>query len=127
MLGVKVKNVTFSKEYSEAELYEAIKNHPFSAGEPSLTKHGMATIITFPALDRQNQVWIKKAGFKERSAKFSVQKSSQQAGVGNMAGNMVLNELTGGLFGLFSAVGKNVKKCEQLVEDTAKELTAMNL
>ena len=126
MLGVKVKNVTFSKEYSEAELYEAIKNHPFSAGEPSLTKHGMATIITFPALDRQNQVWIMKAGFKERSAKFSVQKG-EQAGVGKMAGNMVLNELTGGLFGMFSVVGKNVKKCEQLVEDTAKELTAMNL
>ena len=30
MLGIKVKNVTFSKEYSEAELYEAIKDHPFT-------------------------------------------------------------------------------------------------
>ena len=53
MLGIKVKNVTFSKEYSEAELYEAIKDHPFTAGKPELAKHGMATIIVFPPLDRQ--------------------------------------------------------------------------
>jgi len=126
MLGIKVKNITFSKEYSLEELYEAIKDHQFSAGEPSLTKHGMATIITFPALDSQNQVHVMKVGFKERSAKFSVQKG-ERAGVGNMAGNMVLNELTGGLFGMFGVAGKTVKKCEQLVEDTAKELQAMNL
>ena len=127
MLGIKVKNVTFNKEYSIEELYETIKNRSFSAGEPSLTKHGMATIITFPPLNRQNQVWIMKVGFKEQSANFSVQKG-EQAGVGNMAGNMVLNELTGGLFGLFGgATGKIVKKCEQLVEATAKELEAMNL
>lgn len=126
MLGIKVKNLTFSKEYSLEELYEAIKNHPFSAGEPSLTKHGMATIITFPPLNRQNQVRIMKVGLKERSAKFSVQKG-EQAGVGKMAGNMALNELTGGIFGLFSVAGKTVKKCEQLVEATAKELAAMNL
>ena len=44
-----------------------------------------------------------------------------------MAGNMVLNELTGGIFGLFGAVGKNVKNCEQLVEATAKELSNMSL
>lgn len=126
MLGIKVKNVTFNKEYSLEELYEAIKDHQFSAGKPSLTEHGMATIITFPPLNRQNQVWIMKVGLKERSAKFSVQKG-QQAGVGNMAGNMVLNELTGGIFGMFGVAGKTVKKCEQLVEDTAKELQAMNL
>ena len=126
MLGIKVKNVTFNKEYSIEELYETIKNRSFSAGEPSLTKHGMATIITFPPLNRQNQVWIMKVGFKEQSAKFSVQKG-EQAGVGNMAGNMVLNELTGGIFGLFGAVGKNVKNCEQLVEATAKELSNMSL
>lgn len=126
MFGVKVKNVTFSKEYSVEELYEAIKNHSFSAGEPSLTKHGMGTIITFPPLNRQNQVWILKVGFKERSAKFSVQKG-QQAGMGKAVGNMALDELTGGIFGMFSVFGKTVKKCEQFVEDTAKELTAMNL
>ena len=126
MLGIKVKNITFNNEYSVEDLYEAIKNHPFSAGEPSLTKHGMATIITFPPLDRQNQVWIMKIGFKERSAKFSVQKG-EQAGISKMAGNMVLNELTSGIFGMFGAVGKTVKKCEQLVEATAKELAAMNL
>lgn len=126
MLGIKVKNVTFSKEYSLEELYEAIKNHPFSAGEPSLTKHGMATIITFPPLDRQNQVWIMKTGLKERSAKFSIQKG-QQAGMDKAVGNMALDEVTGGIFGMFSVFGGTVKKCEQLVEATAKELAAMNL
>lgn len=126
MLGVKVKNVKCKNEYTLEEFYDAIKGQRFSAGTPSLTKHGMSTVITFPPLDRQNQVWIMKTGLKERSSKFSVQKC-EQAGVGNMAGNMALNELTGGLFGFFSVVGKNVKKCEQLVEATATELEAMNL
>ena len=40
MLGVKVKNVKFKNEYSIQELYEKIKNEKFSAGTPSITKHG---------------------------------------------------------------------------------------
>ena len=42
-------------------------------------------------------------------------------------GNMALDEVTGGIFGMFSVFGGTVKKCEQLVEATAKELAAMNL
>ena len=126
MLGVKIKNVKCKNEYTLEEFYDAIKDQRFSAGIPSLTKHGMATVITFPPLDRQNQVWIMKVGLKERSSKFSVQKC-EQAGIGNAAGNMAINELTGGIFGLFGAVGKNFKKCEQLVEATANELETMNL
>ena len=86
----------------------------------------MATIITFPPLDRQNQVWIMKTGLKERSAKFSIQKG-QQAGMDKAVGNIALDEVTGGIFGMFSVFGGTVKKCEQLVEATAKELAAMNL
>ncbi|MGB4933686.1 MAG: hypothetical protein WBO64_00300, partial [Ruminococcus bromii] len=56
--GVKVKNIKTKNTYSIESLYEAIKDKNFSAGVPSLTKHGMATVITFPALDSQNQVWI---------------------------------------------------------------------
>ena len=49
MLGVKVKNVKFKNEYSIQELYEKIKNEKFSAGTPSITKHG-------PAGDRKSVV-----------------------------------------------------------------------
>ena len=111
MLGVKIKNVRCKNEYTLEEFYNAIKDQRFSAGNPSLTKHGMSMVITFPPLDRQNQVWVMKAGLKERSSKFSVQKC-EQAGIGTAAGNMAINELTGGIFGLFGVVGKNVKKCE---------------
>ncbi len=127
MLGVKVKNVKFNNEYSIKELYEKMKNEKFSAGIPSISKHGAAEIITFPPLDSQNQVWVMKIGFGEKSSKYSVQKSSQAAGVGTMAGNMVLNEVTGGIFGMFGVFGKKVKQCEQLVEATASELEALNL
>ena len=72
MLGVKVKNIKFKNEYTLEELYNAIKDQSFSAGTPSLTKHGMNVVITFPPLDRQNQVWIMKVGLKERSSKFSI-------------------------------------------------------
>lgn len=126
MLGVKIKNVKFKKEYTSEDLYNAIRDQRFSAGTPSLTKHGMNVVITFPPLDRQNQVWVIKTGLKERSSKFSVQKC-EQAGLGNAATNMAINELTGGIFGIFSGFGKNVKKCEQLVETTAKELETMDL
>lgn len=126
MLGVKIKNVKFKKKYTSEDLYNAIRDQRFSAGTPSLTKHGMNVVITFPPLDRQNQVWVIKTGLKERSSKFSVQKC-EQAGLGNAATNMAINELTGGIFGIFSGFGKNVKKCEQLVETTAKELETMDL
>jgi hypothetical protein len=122
--GVKVKNIKTKGSYSIEEFYEAIKDTAFSAGEPSLTKHGVATVITFPALDRQNQVWIMAAGGK--GTKFSIQKS-QQAGMGTTVGNLALDEVTNGFFGLGGMVGNNVKECERLVEETAKELDAIGL
>ncbi|MEG1560330.1 MAG: hypothetical protein RRY79_04660 [Clostridia bacterium] len=125
-LGVKVKTIKTEKKYTLDEFFEAIKEESFAAGIPSMTKHGPTTVITFPALDSQNQVWIIKCGFGERVQKFSIQKS-QQAGVGNMAANMALDELSGGFFGAKSIVGKNAKQCEQLVETTFKELEALNL
>lgn len=128
MLGVKVKNIKTQNEYTIETLYEAIKDKTFSAGVPSLTKHGLATIITFPALDRQNQVWVMSTSLNpsKPGQKFSIQKS-EAAGVGNMAGNMVIDSLTGGLFGWGSIAGKNAKRCEELVELTAKELESFGL
>jgi len=128
MLGVKVKNVKFQNSYTIETLYDAIKDKSFSAGMPSLTKHGLATIITFPALDRQNQVWLMSTalGAGKATQKFSIQKS-EAAGVGNVAGNMAIDAVTKGLFGWGKMVGGNAKRCEELVELTAKELEAMNL
>lgn len=122
-LGVKIRSVKTKRTYTIEELFEAIKDEAFTAGTPELTKHGMATIITFPALDRQNQVWV-MMGMK--GDKISIQKS-QAAGVGNTAGNLALDAVTDGIFGLGSMVGSNSKRCEQLVEATAKELEALGL
>lgn len=124
--GVKIKKVKTSQKYTIESFYEAIKDKKFSAGEPSLTKHGLATIITFPALDRQNQVQILPFGFGKETQSFQVQKA-EAAGVDNVIGNAVLDKVTGGLFGFGSVAGKTVKECEKLVEATAKELEEMSL
>jgi len=128
MLGVKVKTVKTQKGYTINELYEAMKDKTFSAGVPSLTKHGLAYIVTFPALDRQNQVWVCSTalGNDKPSQKFTIQKG-EAAGVGNMVGNQLLDDLTGGIFGWGKMVGKNSKRCEELVDLTAKEMEALNL
>mgnify|MGYP003227504037 CR=1 FL=1 len=112
-LGVKIKNIKTNNSYTIESLYEAIKDVA-------------ATIITFPALDSQNQVWIMKSGFSKESQKFSIQKS-EEAGLGNTAKNMALDSLTNGIFGFGSMLGGNAKKCEQLVDATAKELSKLNL
>jgi hypothetical protein len=126
-LGIKIKNVTLKNEYTIETLYEAIKDKTFSAGVPELTKNGLAYIITFPAIDRQNQVWVMMGGIGSKpTKKVSIQKS-QKAGMGNLVGNMALDQLTGGFFGLGGIAGKNTKACERLVEATAKELSAMDL
>ena len=88
--GVKIKSIKTKNSYSIESFYEAIKDKKFTAGEPSLTKHGMALIITFPPLDSQNQVWIVKSGFNKESNKFSVQKA-EQAGLDNAAANTMIN------------------------------------
>lgn len=128
MLGVKVKTVKTKNEYTIEEFYDAIKDHSFSAGAPALTKHGLTTIITFPPLDRHNQVWIiPVVGFKKNSTtKFQVSKNDV-AGAGNAAVNMALNDLTGGLTGLRGIAGKNTKSAEKLVELTVQELDALQL
>ena len=125
-LGIKIKNVKFKNKYTVQELYEAIKHKDITAGAPELTKLGLAYIITYPALDDQNQVWVMAAGFGKSTNKYSIQKQDR-AGVGNLAKNMALNSVTNGCYGIGGMAGDNVKKCEQLVVDTAKELEAMDL
>ena len=61
-LCVKINNIKAKNSYSIESFYKAIKDKHFSAGVPSLTKYGAASVITFPAIDSQNQVWIMKNG-----------------------------------------------------------------
>ena len=70
--GVKTKNIKTQNSYTIESFFDAIKDKEFTAGTPSLTKHGMATVITFPALDSQNQVWIMKSvsARKRRNSQF---------------------------------------------------------
>ena len=68
--GIKTKNIKTQNSYTIESFFDAIKDKEFTAGTPSLTKHGMATVITFPALDSQNQVWIMKSGFGQGNAEI---------------------------------------------------------
>jgi len=124
--GIKIKSVKTKNAYTLEELYEQIKDKPFTAGTPEYTKHGAAYIITFPALDDHNQVWIIQGGFKQPTNKWSVQKQDR-AGLGNLIGNTVAAGLTRGMSDSRGVFGSNVKMCEKLVEETAKELDALGL
>lgn len=124
--GVKIRRIETNRAYSIERLYEAIRGKTFTAGEPSLTRHGLASIVTFPALDRQNQVQILPVGLKQETRKFQIQKA-EAAGGGNMIGNIVLEQLTDGLFGLGQVVGEHAKRCEELVDITARELEMIHL
>ncbi|MCQ2495670.1 MAG: hypothetical protein MJ131_03660 [Lachnospiraceae bacterium] len=122
MFGVKIKTVKTNVDCSIEEFYELIKDKTFSAGQPSLTKHGFANVITFPALDRNNQVWIMKGG----KNKWSIQKQ-EEAGVGNAVKNAALDGLTKGWSSIGGMFGSKAKEAEKLVEATASELEALGL
>lgn len=118
MMGVKIVKLNLKGNFATLEeLYEAIKDIKFEAGQASIVKHGFANVIVFPELDRNNQVWITGA-----KGKFQIQRSAEVAGVGNMVKNAVLDELTDGLTSLTGAFGNKKKRCMELVEITAKEI-----
>jgi hypothetical protein len=50
-LCVKINNIKANNSYSIESFYKAIKDKHFSAGVPSLTKYGAASVITFPAIN----------------------------------------------------------------------------
>lgn len=124
--GFKIKAVKTKEKYTLEELYLKIKDVDFTAGKPEWTKNGMAYVITFPALDRNNQVWILPAGMGKTNNKFNVQKQ-QAAGVGNAAKNAALGVLTDGLTDLSAGFGGHSKRCEELVDITVEELDALGL
>jgi 16S rRNA U1498 N3-methylase RsmE len=126
MLGVQIKHLKTKNKYTIEELYEAIKDKQFSAGVPTLTKHGFTQLIAFPPLDRQNQVQIVSFKMKGQAQTFQIQKA-EAAGIDNMLGNMAINNLTGGLFRWKQIAGNTAKQCEELVKLTLKELEALDL
>lgn len=106
MLGVKTAKLNLKGNYDSVEqLYEAIKEIKFEAGMPACVKHGFNTVIVFPELDRNNQVWIMNSG----KGKFQVLRSAEVAGVKNVIKNGVLDELTDGWSGMSAAFGNKKK------------------
>ncbi len=124
--GFKIKKVKLQNEYTLEELYEKIKDTEFAAGKPAFVKHGFANIIAFPALDSHNQVQILPGSLKKQSNAFQVLKA-EAAGLDNMVGNIAMDELTDGLLSIRGVLGKNAKKIETLVEETAAQLGEMGL
>jgi hypothetical protein len=125
--GVKIKSFKTNNAYMIEELYEAIKDKEFTAGPPSLTKHGLAYITPFPPLDDNNQVWVMPGQMKKGPfTKWSVQKQ-RIAGVSNMVANMIVDDLTGGANNASSFIGKKAKDTEKLVDITTEELEALGL
>lgn len=125
-LGIKVEKFETKDSISIDALYELIKDVKFDAGTPSLVKHGLNNIIAFPKIDRENQVWI-----IGKNGKFSVQRSTVIAGVGEMIKNTVtadiLDSVTGGVTGLISTFGSPKKTCMALVDKTVETIKALNL
>lgn len=118
MMGVKNVKLELKGNYASlAELLDAMKDVKFEAGVPELTKHGIGSVIVFPPVDRNNQVWITGA-----KGKFTVMRSAEVAGLGNMAKNAILDSLTDGLSSMSAAFGNKKKRCMELVDITVKEI-----
>lgn len=124
--GFKLKSVKTRNAYTVQGLFEQIKDVEFEAGFPSLTKHGATWIITFPALDSNNQVWIIPGQIKKQCTKWTVQKS-QEAGLANTVVNEAIGDLTDGLTKLSGVIGDNAKLIEKHVESVAKQLDDLGL
>ena len=123
MLGVKSVKLELKGNYASLEeLLEAMKDVKFEAGVPEITKHGFNTLIVFPPLDRNNQVWITGA-----KGKYTVMRSTEVAGLGNVAKNAALEMLTDGWSNLSAAFGDKKKRCMELVEITANEIKAAGI
>jgi hypothetical protein len=123
MFGVRVEKLNLKENYpTMKDLYEKIKDVNFEAGVPSLVKHGFTWMIVFPQLDRNNQVQILGV-----NGKYSVQRSTQPAGVDKMMANFALDKLTNGITGLSGAFGDTKKLCMELATKTAATINALGL
>jgi hypothetical protein len=121
--GVRMEKLNLKGDYPTLQdFYEKIKDVEFEAGKPSLVKSGLAYVIAFPQIDRNNQVQI--LGDK---GKYSVVRSVQPAGVDKFVANMALEHLTDGLTGLSGAFGNSKKLCMEMVTRTAKTISDLGI
>ncbi len=131
MFGFKRRKVLTSNQYSVESLYEAVKNHKFTAGTPELFTIAYASVIMFPPLDRNNQIWIEDDKWVKWYKRDQCQKwlvhVAEPLGGGALLKNTALDEVTGGLAGLSAYFGKTVREAERLVVITAQELDALGL
>jgi uncharacterized protein YfaT (DUF1175 family) len=125
--GFKIRKIETTRKYTMEELYEAIRDKQFSAGQPELTKHGATLIITFPPIDRNNQIWISPGQMKKAPwSKFIITKN-EVAGMTNLAANTALSAVTNGWSDLSGSFGKKAKTAEALVVATYEELLTLGL
>ena len=131
MFGFKRKKVYTKNQYSVESLYEAVRNHKFTAGTPELFSIAYASIITFPPLDRNNQIWIEDdtwvKWYKRDQCRKWLIHIREPLGGWALLKNMALDEVTGGLSGLSAYFGKTVREAERLVEITAQKLDSLGL
>lgn len=131
MFGLKRKKVYTKNQYSVESLYEAVRNHKFTAGTPELLSIAYASVITFPPLDRNNQIWIEDdkwvKWYKRDQCRKWLVHIAEPLGGGALLKSMALDEVTGGLSSLSAYFGKTVKEAERLVDITAKELDSLSL
>lgn len=123
LLGVKQVKLVLKGNYTLEQLADKLKDVEFEAGKAQLVKHGFGSMIVFPQLDRNNQVQILSAG----NGKFVVSRGVQPAGLENMAANIALDKLTGGLSSMSGAFGDTKKRCMELVTKTADQINALGI
>ena len=116
--GIKSIKLELKGNYATLEeLFEAMKPLTFEAGVPKLKKNIIGFVIAFPPVDRNNQVWITGS-----QGKFNIARSAEVVGLGNLAKNYALSTLSGGWSRTSGVIGKNKKRCMELVDITAREL-----
>ncbi len=122
-MGVKMVKLDLKGNYPKIDdLFEKIKDVEFEAGKPELVKDGLAWVIAFPQIDRNNQVQI--LGNK---GKYTVMRNTQPAGAGKFVKNMALDQLTGGLTSMSAVLGDSKKRCMELVTKTADTINGLGI
>ena len=125
MFGIAYYNISLDSEYPDIEdFYERIKDEKFMAGTPVLVRNGIAPVIAFPQLDRNNQVQILKY---HNSNKYVVSRCTTPAGFENILINATLEELTSNLTALTGVIGNTKKRCMELTKITADHINGMGL
>ena len=77
-MDLKLNQVKTKQNNTIEELFEAINDAKFTADTHELTNHGHTTLITFPPLVMNNQIWILPGQLKGLYRIWTVQKRSEE-------------------------------------------------